>query len=113
MDEFHLITFKTDSGKEPFTEWMLSLDVATRNRILARILRVQTGCFGDYKFLDEGIFELRLCFGSGYRIYFGKDDGAKTIIILLCGGNKDTQRKDIEKAKQYWRQHNERKAEKS
>lgn len=113
MDEFRLTTFKTDSGKEPFTEWMLDLDEVTRNRILARILRIQTGNFGDYKFLDEGIFELRLFFGSGYRVYFGKEEETETIIILLCGGNKGTQRKDIEKVKQYWKQHNERKTKKN
>lgn len=113
MDELHLTVFETDNGKEPFTEWMLSLDAATRNRVLTRILRVKTGNFGDCKFLEEGIFELRFCFGSGYRVYFGKDRETKAIIILLCGGNKGTQRKDIEKAKQYWRLYNEQKTKKS
>lgn len=113
MNEFNLIVFKTDIDKEPFTEWLFYLDETTRNRVLARILRVQTGYFGDYKFLDEGIFELRLCFGGGYRIYFGKEETTKMIVILLCGGNKGTQKKDIKKAKQYWEQYNERKTKKS
>jgi len=113
MNEFSLVIFNTDTSKEPFTEWMLSLDETTRNRVLARILRVQTGYFGDYKFLDEGVFELRLCFGGGYRVYFGKEEETKAIVILLCGGNKGAQKKDIKKAKQYWEQYNERKTKKS
>lgn len=113
MNEFQLEPFKTDNGKEPFTEWMLSLNAVTRNRVLARLLRVQTGNFGDYKFLEEGIFELRLCFGSGYRVYFGKVEEVGTIIILFCGGDKGTQKRDIEKAKRYWKQYNERKTKKS
>lgn len=113
MNEFSLVIFNTDTGKEPFTEWLLSLDEVTRNRVLARILRAQTGYFGDYKFLDEGVFELRLCFGGGYRVYFGKEEAIEMIVILLCGGNKGTQKKDIKKAKRYWGQYNERKTNKS
>lgn len=113
MDELLLIPFKTDNEKEPFTEWLLSVDSVIRNRIIARLTRIQTGNFGDCKLLEEGVFELRFFFGSGYRVYFGKDEETNTIIILLCGGNKNTQNKDIKKANQYWRQYNERKTKKS
>jgi putative addiction module killer protein len=113
MNEFRVVPFKTDSGKEPFTEWMLNLDEVTRNRIITRIARVQAGNLGDYKFIDNGLFELRFKFGSGYRVYCGKDEDTETIIILLCGGDKGSQKRDIQKAKARWQQYNERKAEKS
>lgn len=111
MFEFQLIPFVADNEKEPFTDWILGLDRTTRKRILARLARIQAGNFGDCKSVDEGIFELRLFFDNGHRIYFGKD--GKTLIILLCGGSKDTQNKDIEKAKKYWHQYNKRKKETS
>lgn len=94
------------TGKEPFTEWLDSLkDGMTRSKILKRIERLYLGNYGDYKILGDGVYELRLFFGSGYRVYFGKS--ARTLIILLCGGNKSTQKRDIKKAKEYWRKYNE------
>jgi len=58
------------------------------------------GNFGDHKPVGEGVYELRLFFGPGYRIYFSKH--GNTVVLLLCGGNKSSQRDDIEKARQYW-----------
>jgi len=78
-------------------------DSATRRRILQRILRLQSGNYGDCKSLKGGIYELRLMFGAGYRVYFGED--GDTIIVLLCGGDKSTQKKDIEKARVYWQEY--------
>jgi putative addiction module killer protein len=94
------------TGKEPFTEWFYSLkNSTTRNRILKRLERLYLGNFGDYKALGEGIYEMRLFFGGGYRVYFGKS--GKTLVILLCGGNKRTQKYDIKKAQEYWNKYNE------
>jgi len=63
---------------------------------------VRLGNFGDCKSLSESIFELRIHYGSGYRVYFGDLDGV--IVILLCGGTKRTQNQDINKAREYWQE---------
>lgn len=72
-----------------------------RKRILARVSRLQQGNYRDCEPVGEGVSELRLFFGSGYRVYFGEQDNH--IIVLLCGGDKATQTKDIEQAKAFWR----------
>ena len=66
-----------------------------------RIARVRTGNFGDCKSVGEDVYELRIDYGPGYRVYFGKVES--TIILLLCGGDKSSQDDDIRKAKEYWR----------
>lgn len=94
------------TGKESFTEWLYSLkNSTTRNRVLKRLERLYLGNFGDYKVLGEGIYEMRLFFGGGYRVYFGKN--GKTLVIFLCGGNKRTQKYDIKKAQEYWSKYHE------
>jgi putative addiction module killer protein len=87
-------------GKSPFREWLDSLDIATKARVQVRLLRVESGNLGDYKSIGEGVMELRLDFGPGYRIYFAIDGG--TIVLLLTGGNKGGQRKDIKHAQKLW-----------
>ena len=88
-------------GKKPFQEWMDLLHYQTQVRIAARLERVRLGIFGDWKSLGEGVFELRIDVGPGYSVYFGRD--GKSIVILLCGGSKASQRKDISDAKMYWK----------
>ena len=91
-----------ENGKEPFTQWLNGLkDARTRARIRRRLDRVRLGNLGDYQGVGEGVFELRLFFGPGYRIYFGEIDD--TIVLLLCGGDKSTQSKDIKQAQAYWK----------
>ena len=107
MKKFEVLTFRTEEGKEPFYEWINILDNSFKKRILLRLTRIESGNLGDYKNIGDGVLELKFTFGSGYRIYFGKDQDR--IIILLCGGNKKTQSKDIIKAKEYWRIYNEQK----
>ncbi len=68
--------------------------------------RVEIGNYGDYKSLGDGVYELKLHFGSGYRVYFAEYDNI--IVILLCGCDKSTQSKDIETAKTYWKELMER-----
>jgi putative addiction module killer protein len=93
------------NGKAPFETWMRSLrDKQTKARILTRIDRVRLGNFGDCESVGEGVYELRIHFGPGYRVYFGLQ-GAE-IILLLCGGDKSTQTRDIEMAKAYWQEFN-------
>ncbi len=90
-----------NNGREPFTDWLNDLrDSVGRNRIRARIFRLEQGHYGDCKPVGEGVKELRMFFGSGYRIYFG--EYGNNIIILLCGGDKDSQDNDIQQAKVYW-----------
>ena len=98
-----LRNYLTPSGREPVEEWLQSLrDVKTRAAIRTRINRLRLGNFGDAKPLGEGVCELRIHHGPGYRVYYGDWDG--TIIILLCGGEKRTQGRDIRKAKEYWQE---------
>lgn len=71
-------------------------------RIRKRLLRIENGNLGDYKSVGDGVFELRFFFSSGYRVYFGFD--GETIVLLLCGGDKSSQAKDIKKAKDIWKE---------
>lgn len=92
----------TEQGKEPFAEWLDSLrDKRAIDEIEKRLKRVQLGNLGDYKSVGDGVFELRVEYGPGYRLYFGQE--GNVIVILLCGGVKKTQEEDIDKAKEYWR----------
>lgn len=93
--------YETENGKRPFEDWVKSIkNTSTIRRIQARLAGVIAGNLGDMKPVGSGVMELRLFFGSGYRIYFGiaSDD----LIILLLGGDKSLQNKDIQKAKKYW-----------
>lgn len=93
----------TPEGISPFGEWLSNLrDRKAKAKVLARLDRVAVGNFGDHKYLCEGVYELRLTYGKGIRIYYGKED---TIILLLLGGDKSTQNQDIKKAIEYWREH--------
>jgi putative addiction module killer protein len=95
------------TGRSPFADWLLALkDVTTRARVLVRLNRIRLGNFGDTKHVGEGVYELRLAFGPGYRIYYSRD--GKTVILLLCAGSKQTQQQDIERAKAHWRDYIER-----
>lgn len=97
---------KPDGGV-PFSEWVDSLrDRKARAKINERIRRVSVGNLGDYKSVGEGVCEFRINYGPGYRIYFGQI--GSIIILLLWGGDKSTQEKDIEKAIEYWRDYNAR-----
>lgn len=102
-----VIFFENKKGKRPFVDWIDNLDSITRARINQRILRVSLGNYGDYKVLKDGVSELRFIFGAGYRVYFA-EDGNK-IVVLLSGGDKKTQSKDIAKAIEYWEEYKEEK----
>lgn len=94
-------------GTNPFEDWYNSLrDTTGKNRIQLRLKRVMTGNLGDCKSVGEGVFELKIDFGPGYRLYFGQV--GLTIVLLLIGGDKSTQERDIGKAIQYWRDYERR-----
>lgn len=104
----NILLYLTPDGKEPFTEWISSIrDRKTKSIIFERIDRIQDGNFGDYKFIDKGVCELRIHWGKGYRIYFARHKA--TIVLLLCGGDKSSQQRDIQKAKAYWAEYEGRK----
>ncbi len=89
-----------DSGKTPVTDWLDALrDKATKVRILIQIDRLASGNFGDSKPVGNGISELRIHFGTGYRVYYSRQ--GDTVILLLCAGDKSTQTQDITNAKTY------------
>lgn len=91
--------FKDINGKCPYELWLLSLkNKLVAARIAYKVLLLSDENFKNYKSVGDGVFELRFFFGSGYRVYFGFD--GTDIILLLCGGDKSTQSKDIEKAKE-------------
>jgi putative addiction module killer protein len=93
--------YRFQSGRCPFEDWLESLkDRMGRAKIRARIARARAGNLGKCETVGKGVFELKIDFGPGYRVYFGEVGDA--IIILLCGGDKGTQTKDIKAARQYW-----------
>jgi putative addiction module killer protein len=71
-------------------------------RVLARLARLRQGGLGDFKSVGEGVCELRVDYGPGYRIYFGQR--GQTLVVLLCAGDKRSQDRDIRLAKQYWQE---------
>jgi putative addiction module killer protein len=98
--------YVTQGGRDVFGEWLAALkDAKTRAKILARIDRLATGNFGDCKSLRGGLYELRIDWGPGFRVYYALIGGS--CVLLLCGGDKRTQSSDIRRAfehlKDYWR----------
>ena len=93
--------YVTESGREPVTEWLQSLqDKRAQAKIRVRLKRLEAGMFGDCEPVGDGVLELREHLGAGYRVYFGRH--GKAVVILLCGGRKKTQPPDIKTARQYW-----------
>jgi putative addiction module killer protein len=89
------------SGHEPFAEWFAELDAAAAAKIARALARMEQGNLSNVKSVGEGVLEYRVDFGPGYRIYFGRD--GETIIILLTGGAKKRQQRDIDTAHASWR----------
>lgn len=99
---FELLRYQTRDGQEPFTEWLQSIrDAKAQARVRVRLRRLEAGLFGDCEPVGDGVLELREHQGAGYRVYFGRHGGM--LVILLSGGTKRTQARDIEAAKGYWR----------
>jgi putative addiction module killer protein len=93
--------FVRSNGRSPYEDWFSRIpDMSVKARILTRIDRLRFGNFGDCKSIGSGVFELRLQFGPGYRVYLGLV-GAE-VVLLLGGGDKSTQQKDIKLCQQYW-----------
>ncbi len=97
---FSVREYLTAAGRSPYREWLEALDVPVRARVQARVLRFEQDNLGDHKSVGQGVFEARLTFGPGYRIYFGLH--RRTVVLLLLGGDKGSQAKDIREAKRHW-----------
>ncbi len=96
-----IFRYQTAEGKEPFTDWLQSLrDKQAQAKILIRLKRLEVGNFGDCDPVGNGVQELREHIGAGYRVYFGRH--GQTVVILLCGGSKNSQFSDINAAKEFW-----------
>lgn len=97
-----LLEYETQDEKCPVREWIESLkDIQARAIIRKRLNRVRLGNLGVNRNVGKGVWELKIDFGPGYRIYYG-EDGPK-IVVLLCGGDKGSQNRDITQAQEYWR----------
>ena len=108
----HILHYHTTDGGCPFVEWFDSLrDRRAQLRIDARLARVELGNFGDAKGVGDGVLELRIDYGPGYRVYLGRD--GYQVVVLLLGGDKRKQSKDITQAKDYWADYKARKPENS
>ena len=108
MTDISILHYRTIEGRFPYREWIASIDdTASRATVLARVDRLASGAFGDWKAVGDGVCELRVHRGPGYRVYFGRDGNA--VVILLCGGQKRSQDADIRLAKRYWSDYEARK----
>jgi putative addiction module killer protein len=105
-----LIRYYRDiKGKSPYTTWISSLkDIRGVQRIEARLTNLQKGNFGVARSVGGGVMELKIDFGPGYRVYFARE--GSSVVILLCGGDKNSQSKDIRLAQDYWADYKERRA---
>ena len=96
-----LLRYQRADGSEPFTEWLASLrDKTGAARIRMRLRQIEAGNFGDCEPVGEGVIELRVHVGPGYRAYCSRH--GKAVVLLLCGGDKNTQPRDIRRAKDLW-----------
>jgi putative addiction module killer protein len=90
-----------DGQKDLYIDWLRRLrDAQAKVAIIRRVARIEQGKFGDHKFCRDGVWELRVDVGPGYRVYYGQS--GQRLVLLLCGGDKRTQSMDIDRAVNYW-----------
>jgi putative addiction module killer protein len=94
-------------GLQPFADWFADLEPVSRAKVTSAIARMGQGNLSNVKSVGEGVLEYRIDFGPGYRVYFGRD--GETLVILLTGGTKKRQQRDIEAAHGYWQDYKRRK----
>lgn len=96
-----ILRYQLEGGQEPFTGWLNTLrDKVAQARIRIRLRQLESGNFGDCEPVGEGVIELRVHIGAGYRVYCGRH--GKAVVLLLCGGDKGSQKGDIKRAKELW-----------
>jgi putative addiction module killer protein len=99
--------YERENGECPFADWFDALEPQAAAKVATAIARMESGNLGDFKSVGAGVFERRLHFDQGYRLYFGRD--GMELVILLVGGTKRRQQADIETARQLWAEYKERK----
>ena len=87
-------------GQSPFEQWYSGLDTAAEAKVAVALARLEQGNFSNVKPVGEGVLEYRIDWGPGYRVYFGRD--GEVLVILLTGGTKKRQQRDIDTAKALW-----------
>ena len=93
--------YVTEDGRKPFKEWLDTLrDITARQKVRVRLDRVRLGNLGRNRSVGEGVYEIKIDYGPGYRVYYGLEE--KALILLLLGGDKSSQEKDIALARAYW-----------
>ena len=98
--------YSAESGQSPFEDWFTDLDAPAAAKVVVALARLEQGNNSNAKGIGEGVFENRIDWGPGYRVYFGMDGDA--LVILLTGGTKRRQQRDIEAAKAMWRDYKRR-----
>jgi len=108
---FEVTNYLTSKGHDPYAEWFNTVaDRQAKTRILTRIARMTVGNFGDHKPLSDGVWELRINYGPGYRVYYAQ--AGKQLILLLMGGDKRKQQADIQSAIEHWKDWQQRESKK-
>jgi len=99
--------YPRDDGSRPFSKWLDGLrDRGAQDKIAARLKRVALGNLGNYRSVGDGVCELKIDYGAGYRVYFGQI--GSVVVLLLCGGDKGSQDRDIKLAKEFWKDYAKR-----
>lgn len=106
--ELTLREYLDEAGKSPFGRWFDGLNAAAATKVTTALARIELGNLSNVKGVGSGVFEYRVDFGPGYRIYFGKD--GDMLVIMVGGGTKKTQAKDIGHAQQRWADYKQRKS---
>lgn len=99
--------YNNSQGRIPYARWFNRLDAVAAARVTIALTRMEAGNLSNVKSVGRGVFEYRIDFGPGYRVYFGKD--RETLVILLGGGTKKRQQRDVENAQTLWQEYKQRK----
>lgn len=109
ISELTVLEYLDRAGSSPFAAWFRSLDATAAAKVTTALRRLELGNFSNVKGVGAGVFEYRIDFGPGYRVYFGKD--GDTVVILLAGGTKKRHDRDIADAHERWADYKKRKAQ--
>lgn len=104
-----ILEYLTPEGQSPFRRWFDRLNAQAAARIATALTRIELGNLANAKSVGQGVLEYRIDYGPGYRLYFGRD--GRTLVILLAGGSKARQQKDIEAARMRWADYKARRGE--
>jgi putative addiction module killer protein len=100
--------YLTSGGEKPFEDWFTGLDAASAAKVAVALARLEQGNLSNVKGVGEGVLEYRIDWGPGYRVYFGRD--GDVLVVLLTGGTKKRQQRDIEAAKASWADYKQRRS---